>query len=111
MMITLSMWVKRNDRKMISVQQLISDAVRCAQYRDEIDQKNDAIKELQLELETMKEEFAKVKKRNKQLAFIISQGESKQFNLPRNDCRIRAAHDFVNKKYQKIVLRTWHIFI
>jgi len=59
-------------------EQLISDAVRCAQYRDEIDQKNDAIKELQLELETMKEEFAKVKKRNKQLAFIISQGEMQE---------------------------------
>jgi len=59
-------------------EQLISDAVRCAQYRDEIDQKEVTIKELQQEIETIKDEFAKVKKRNKQLAFIISQGEMQE---------------------------------
>jgi len=59
-------------------EQLISEIPRCAQYQDEIDQKNSQISELETEIENMKVEFAKVKKRNKQLAFIISQGEMQE---------------------------------
>ena len=51
--------------------------MRSAHFRADIEEKESLIEELRSEMDSMKEEFAKVKKRNKQLAFIISQGESK----------------------------------
>ena len=67
------------------LQHIISETVRSAHLRADIEEKDNLIEELRGEIETMKEEFAKVKKRNKQLAFIISQGESKLgvLGLPR----------------------------
>lgn len=57
---------------------IISETVRSAHFRADIEEKDNLIEELRAEIETMKEEFAKVKKRNKQLAFIISQGEMQE---------------------------------
>jgi len=57
---------------------LISEAVRSAQFRVDIEERDNQIAKLKSEIETLKEEFAKVKKRNKQLAFIISQGEMQE---------------------------------
>jgi len=57
---------------------IISETVRSAHFRADIEEKDNLIEELRGEIETMKEEFAKVKKRNKQLAFIISQGEMQE---------------------------------
>jgi cell division protein FtsB len=59
------------------LQHLISETVRSAQYLADIEDRDKEIEKLKEEISTMKEESAKVKKRNKQLAFIISQGESK----------------------------------
>lgn len=57
---------------------LISETVRSAHFQADIEQKDALIQEYEKEISTMKEEFAKVKKRNKQLAFIISQGEMQE---------------------------------
>jgi len=57
---------------------IISETVRSAHFRADIEEKESLIEELRSEMDSMKEEFAKVKKRNKQLAFIISQGEMQE---------------------------------
>jgi len=57
---------------------LISETVRSAHFQADIEEKDALIRDYENEIAAMKEEFAKVKKRNKQLAFIISQGEMQE---------------------------------
>jgi len=57
---------------------LISETVRSAHFQADIEHKDAIIQEYEKEIASMKDEFAKVKKRNKQLAFIISQGEMQE---------------------------------
>ncbi|XP_072167111.1 G kinase-anchoring protein 1-like [Diadema setosum] len=53
------------------------DSIRQVQYEDELEKKTAEISQLHEVIDKLKEELAQVKKRNKQLCFIIGQGEMK----------------------------------
>ncbi|XP_014676146.1 PREDICTED: G kinase-anchoring protein 1-like [Priapulus caudatus] len=48
------------------------------QWEDVVEQKDKELEQTRAELSSLKEEFAAVKKRNKQLCFILAQGEMKE---------------------------------
>ncbi|XP_033634525.1 G kinase-anchoring protein 1-like [Asterias rubens] len=58
-------------------QKMAAENIRRVQHEDDLEQRDHEITEMKTAVEKMKEELAQVKKRNKQLCFILAQGEMK----------------------------------
>lgn len=59
----------------------IDDDITSAQLRVEIEKRDEIISQLRKEVNTLKEELAQVKERNKKLYQILSHGESKYISV------------------------------